>query len=135
MTSLSRLIDRCLKRELTDSPRLDLANLEVVNSDRELADLEMIGLLAKDPQTSQVVLVNLPVSPAQVEAQTTLSQREQEILQLVAKGYTNHQIGRCLVISANTVKVHLRHIFEKMKVQCRTEAAMVAVERGWVVLS
>ncbi len=59
-----------------------------------------------------------------------LSRRECEILQLVAQGCSNLQIGRHLFISPNTVKVHMRNIFEKMQVRCRTEAAMVAVERG-----
>lgn len=61
-----------------------------------------------------------------------LTERELEVLTLVAKGYTNKAIGVQLGISDRTVQGHLAHIFAKLQAASRTEAVMRAVSLDWL---
>jgi NarL family two-component system response regulator LiaR len=66
------------------------------------------------------------------EMQETLTEREIEVLKLVAQGASNPQIAEELHITINTVKVHLRNILGKLQVENRTQAATYAVHTGLV---
>lgn len=59
-----------------------------------------------------------------------LTIREQEVLQLVARGASNREIATALFISENTVKNHLRNILAKLHLQSRYQAAFYAVKKG-----
>jgi len=63
-----------------------------------------------------------------------LSIREVDVLRLVAEGKSNKEIAAALKLSDGTVRIHLSHIFEKLGVHDRTQAALQAVERGIVKL-
>ena len=66
--------------------------------------------------------------------QPLLTQREIEVIDLVAQGLRNKDIAAALKIRAETVEVHLRNIFVKMNVKDRTAAVRVALERGIIDL-
>ena len=68
-------------------------------------------------------------------AEEALSPRELEILEAVARGLSNKEIGRRLYVSEATVKTHLLRIFAKLGVDDRTAAVTVALERGIIRLS
>jgi DNA-binding NarL/FixJ family response regulator len=59
-----------------------------------------------------------------------LSKREREVLQCIVRGLQNKEIARVLVIAESTVESHLRHIYQKLRVGNRTEAAIVALRSG-----
>ena len=63
-----------------------------------------------------------------------LTQREREILALLADGLGNKQIAARLGISTNTVKTHLELLFEKLDVSTRTEAVTAAARMGLLLL-
>jgi DNA-binding NarL/FixJ family response regulator len=58
-----------------------------------------------------------------------LTERQQEILSLVAKGYSNRDIARHLVVSEICVKKHLQAVFEKLGASTRAEAAAIALRK------
>lgn len=61
-----------------------------------------------------------------------LTEREQQVLELIVQGLSNHEIGEQIFLSENTVKKHLRNILEKLHLNNRVEAAVYAVRQGLV---
>jgi DNA-binding NarL/FixJ family response regulator len=59
-----------------------------------------------------------------------LSEREKEVLRLVASGYTSAEIGSRLIISAQTVNAHIKNIYSKLQVHTRAQAVSFAALRG-----
>jgi DNA-binding NarL/FixJ family response regulator len=60
-----------------------------------------------------------------------LTERELEVLRLVAQGLSNREIGRQLFITENTVKNHVRNVLEKLHLHSRMEAVMYAIRERW----
>lgn len=67
-----------------------------------------------------------------IALKVNLSNRESEVLRLLTEGYTNAQISELLFVSLNTVKTHINNIFNKLGVNDRTQAAVLATRHDLV---
>jgi LuxR family maltose regulon positive regulatory protein len=104
--------------------------------------LQLIATQKIQPQFVHKLLVACGVSPGKIQPSVQpviqpssrrsltepLTQRECEIIELIAAGYTNQQIADRLVITLNTVKKHTTHIYGKLGVKNRTQAIIAARE-------
>ncbi len=80
-----------------------------------------------DPGASQQAIQRMAATPG-----SELTEREREVLALVARGYTNKQIAEALYVSEKTARNHVSHILEKLGLARRSEAAAFAVEHRLV---
>jgi two-component system, NarL family, response regulator LiaR len=86
-----------------------------------------------DPQIARLVLDNLKPTPThEPNIVGQLSQRELEVLKLMVEGQSNPEIAAVLYLSPNTVKTHVRGIMNKLAVDDRVQAAVVALRAGLV---
>lgn len=69
---------------------------------------------------------------ASKESENPLTKREQEILALIAAGKSNQEIATTLYIAPGTVRVHVHTILQKLEVRDRTQAAILAIQKGFV---
>lgn len=103
------------------------------NVDRLIAAIAAAqeGATYLDPQIARQVVEHLkpPVVAAQVGQ---LSPREMEVLKLMVEGHSNPEIAAALYLSPNTVKTHIRGIMNKLAVDDRVQAAVVALRAGLV---
>jgi DNA-binding NarL/FixJ family response regulator len=100
----------------------DLPKVVALHSDYSDALLATL-LGSADDAIAKASGLRVPRVPGRGEA---LSPREQEVYELMAQGRTNREIAETLFISESTTKVHVRHIFEKLCIRSRVEAA-----RAW----
>ena len=89
-----------------------------------------------DPAIAGKVMQQAATSPEQIRQRLpeaeALTEREQEVLALLAQGHSNPEIARRLHLAAGTVRNYVSVIFQKLGVSDRTQAAVVAVQHGLV---
>jgi len=93
------------------------------------------GKIPLDPSVTTAVIreLNRPQSPSTDES-NDLTDREIEVLKLIAKGDSNQIIAEQLMISNRTVSTHVTHILTKLQLENRTQAALYALRTGLVDL-
>lgn len=130
-------------------PRTRVLILTTYDTDAEIeraVEAGAIGYLLKDTSREQLAdaihaaargetvlaprVAERLVARMRQPAQIPLTARETDVLNAVADGLTNAEIGRRLVIAEATVKTHLLRLFAKLDVNDRTRAVVVAMERG-----
>ncbi len=108
---------------------------------KQAADSELIGAIREvfngriylDSGMAQNLLktIYLPTNNKN-QINSTLTDREREVLKLIALGYTNKEIGEILVVSVKTVESHKTKIMEKIKCKKRSEMVRYAIENGYI---
>ena len=98
----------------------------------EPVDLAAVLRAALSDEAFAVWGAPAPAEPGPNAGEAALSERELAVLDAVARGLSNREIGRHLWISEQTVKFHLRNIYRKLGISSRTEAARHAYRTGRV---
>jgi len=106
----------------------DVAPARLLEAIRELH----AGGAPMSPEVArQVVRMFQKFAPAKVE-QSRLTEREMEVLQLLAEGHSYKSCAARLTLSLDTVRFHIRQIYERLHVHSKSEAVMKAMKQGWI---
>ena len=119
---------------LKDIPLDELADsVRSVHGGQSLINPSMAGKLIAEFAT--LARRDAEDEPAKHAPAPKLTDREMEVLRLVARGMNNRDIAKELFISENTVKNHVRNILEKLQIHSRMEAVMIAVREKLIEIS
>lgn len=119
----------CLRRACETDPRLTAVVLSSRDEGDWAPEARRLGASAYLPKSARPRVIEETIAGALEKARcgeplwSTLTRREQEILELVSGDRTNAQVGRLLWVSPDTVKFHLANVYRKLSVTGRSEAA------------
>ena len=103
------------------------AGAELANSIRAVAR----GGLVLDPEVARAAMQDAgPSAPAEADPYETLTDREKQVLKLVAEGLSNKEVAEVLGISVKTAMSHREKVMEKLQLHNRTELVRFAIRRG-----
>ena len=89
------------------------------------------GGLVLDPEVARAAMEEAgPKAPAEADPYETLTDREKQVLKLVAEGLSNKEVAEALGISVKTAMTHREHVMEKLGLHNRTELVRFAIKRG-----
>jgi len=113
-------------KNIVEITKSQINNENLINED----GIEYVGFLVKGSNKKSYVksMLTCFINDKSKNTENKLSEREKEVLDLIAKGYTNKEIAKELFLSEKTVKNHVSNIFKKINVTDRTKAAIYAME-------
>jgi DNA-binding NarL/FixJ family response regulator len=115
------------------SQALDVGARGFVLKEAPLSDLvRAVEIVAGGGTYVDPVLAGVLVSPRVTEAIPALTQRERDVLRLLADGLANEEIGKRLFISPETVRTHLRKAMTKLDADTRTQAVATALRQSLI---
>lgn len=101
---------------------------------KDMLGTELIGAVRAAAAGKRVIPPEVAARLAEYTPRADLTKRETEVLQLAAKGMRNRDIATAIGRTPETVKVHLKHVMEKLQVHDRTGAVIQGVRRGIIHL-
>jgi DNA-binding NarL/FixJ family response regulator len=133
-----------LAERFENAPTIVLVADPTGNTSRTLLAAGARGVLGRDAAPEDLdaavaavargFLVLAAPTAAPDETAATLTRREREVLDMLARGLSNKQIAQRLVVAENTIKFHVASILAKLDATTRTQAVTIGVRRGWVML-
>jgi DNA-binding NarL/FixJ family response regulator len=123
-----QLIERSLAVGAVGYLTKDIAATDLAQSIRSAA----AGVVQLSPDVTQILLGRSTPAAAVGNSVEELTTREREVLTLVARGLSNREIGKELHLSAGTVKNHVSTILRRLGISDRTQAAVIATQRGLI---
>jgi DNA-binding NarL/FixJ family response regulator len=112
---------------------LDAGARGFVSKEAPLAEIvRAVTLVAEGRTYVDPVLAGVISSPAATAKITQLTQRERDVLRMLADGHSNEEIGKALFISPETVRTHVRKAMAKLDADTRTEAVATALRQSLI---